>query len=198
MNLDEFISEYDHNGMVLLFFGKRKLPLKEAVKIRELGILLASKTKHITFRTGHALGADDAFGVGVAEVDIDRIQLILPNNGHRSRYRIGYTFRSIDDLIMVNEDKVIYWAKKHETTRKLVDRYLEGKRDRTTPKVAPIIRDAVMVVGHENIAPTNVAVYWDDPNKPEEGGTGYTISILDKNNIVAFGQHVWGGWLSVS
>ena len=77
----------------------------------------------------------------------------------------------------------------------MVDRYVAGFRDRTTPKVTPIIRDAVMVVGHEDILPANVALYWDDPNNPNQGGTGFTLQIVRENNIASFGQDVWEGWL---
>jgi hypothetical protein len=195
MTLDEFIEMYDRPGVVLLFFGKRNIPLREAVKVRKLAILLASKTQQMVFRSGHAKGTDEAFEVGVAEVDIDRIELILPNSGHRKKERQGYNFRSLDDLILVNEDHVILWAKKHSISVNLVNRYVEGIRDRLTHKVAPIIRDAVMVIGHENIVPTTIALYWDDPNNSEDGGTGFTIRILKENKIASYGQDVWEEWL---
>jgi hypothetical protein len=108
MTLVEFIELYDRPGVVVLFFGKRNIPLTEAVRVHKLGKLLVSKTQHILFRSGNAKGADEAFINGVAEVD--RVQLVIPWNGHRKSEREGYQFYSLDDLTILNEDRAAYTA----------------------------------------------------------------------------------------
>lgn len=193
MTLDEFIEQYDRPGVVLLFFGKRKIQFAEAVRVHNLGKLLVSKTQHILFRSGNAEGADETFINGVAEVD--RVQLIIPWNGHRKKARAGYLFHSLDDLTILNEDRAAYTAFTNQRNARLVTRYFEGYRDRTRSISAPIIRDAVMVVGHGDIPPATVALFWDDLSDPETGGTGATLGFLRFNEIAAFNQEVWREWL---
>jgi hypothetical protein len=193
MTLDEFIELYDRPGVVLLFFGKRELPLDEAVRVHNLGKLLISKTQHILFRSGNAQGADEKFINGVA--DVDRVQLIIPWNGHRATARVGYHFYSLDDLTILNEDRAAYTAFTNQPNIRLVTRYIQGYRDRTRSTSAPIIRDAVMVVGHGDIPPATVALYWDDLSEPETGGTGVTLGFLRFNEIAAFNQEEWGSWV---
>ena len=193
MTLDEFIELYDRPGVVVLFFGKRKILLPEAVHVHKLGKLLVSKTQHILFRSGNAKGADEAFINGVAEVD--RVQLVIPWNGHRKSEREGYQFYSLDDLTILNEDRAAYTAFTNQRNARLVTRYIEGYRDRTRSISAPIIRDAVMVVGHGEIPPATVALYWDDLSEPETGGTGVTLGFLRINEIAAINQEVWLEWL---
>ena len=194
MTLEEFIKLYNTNNAIILLEGKREVLLEDREKLKKLGNLLASNMPLANFRSGNAPGADELFSEGVISVDSSRFHVIIPDNKHRQRSRIGIQYHSLDDFQLTNEMPIIYEARQHSATSHLIDRYLAGHRDRTTPKIAPIIRDAVKVIGHGKIPRATVALFYDDLSKPEEGGTGFTMKTCRNNGVPLFDQRVWFKW----
>lgn len=144
MDFELFIRTYNAHDVVILLEGKRNVQDEDKEKLVQLGKLLATHMPLAHFRSGNAPGADELFAQGVVEVDASRFHLILPDAKHRQRSRVGLTYFSLDDIQLTNEDQVVYEARKYKSMGRLVDRYLEGHRDRTTPKITPIDRKSVV------------------------------------------------------
>ncbi|MEY4604195.1 MAG: hypothetical protein RIT43_1487 [Bacteroidota bacterium] len=195
MHLEEFIKKFDHPGCVILLVGKRKVKPTDQETLVQLGELLARKTTYMTFRSGNAPGADELFCSGVGMIDPARVLMVIPEETHRKKHRKDYTFVSLDEFNILKEDPVVYAAKKHKT-KGLIDYYLAGNRGGYTSKVTPILRDAVKVLGHQHLSPATAAVVYIDPEKPNEGGTAFTIGVCRDNGVPVFDQQVWIQWLS--
>jgi hypothetical protein len=195
MRLEEFIEIYNRKEVVVLLEGKREVKRGDEDKIRLLGRILASKMDKVTFRSGNAKGSDELFAEGVMQVDPTRMHVIIPDSDHRKKSRKGLVSFSLDDLPLMNEDPAVYESRKYKPTEKLIDRYLEGKRDRTTPKITPIIRDAIKVVGFGNIPPATVGLFYVHTEDPDSGGTGFTKSVCERNGVPVLDQRSWFDWI---
>ncbi len=195
MELEQFISLYNQEKTIVLLEGKRQVLDSDRLKLIRLGSLLSTRMPLAHFRSGNAPGSDDLFKEGVIAISPARFHVIVPNSGHGKRRREGITSYSLDEMQLTDEDPVIYEARKYEKTKNLVGRYLSGVRDKTTHYVSPIIRDAVKVIGHGEIPPATVALFYDDLSNPEEGGTGFTMKTCRSNGIPLFNQVVWMNWL---
>jgi hypothetical protein len=195
MTLEEFIENHNVEGAVVLLVGKREVKAEDQNKLRSLGKLLAERMDKVQFRSGNAKGADELFAQGVALIDPSRMHVVIPDSGHRKKARKGLESYSLDDMSLVQEDRAVYESKKHSTMENLVDRYVAGKRDRATPMITPIIRDAVKVVGHNQLAPSRVGIFYIDILDPESGGTGFTRNACLRNNVPVFDQRCWFEWL---
>jgi len=196
MTLDQFISEYDFAGSIVLLEGKRNVPDKEKNKLIALGQLLAKRTENILFRSGNASGADFYFTQGVSEIYPERIQLITPYTGHRKRFNKAYHSISLDEVNLSKEPEVVYYSKQNKKTEKLVDRYVAGDKDRYSIKAAYILRDTVKVIGADKISPASFAIFYDDIQNPGTGGTGHTMNICKENGVCFVDQTVWFNWIN--
>ena len=58
MTLKEFIKHFDKEDSIVLLEGKRIVLENDADLLIQLGKTLASKTEHITFRSGNADSSD--------------------------------------------------------------------------------------------------------------------------------------------
>ncbi len=196
MKLEDFIEQFDNKNSIVLLEGKRNVLPEDQEKLYALGKLLAEKTSNMIFRSGNASGSDQFFSDGVASVDKLRLQVITPYSGHRSRYnRANETF-NLDTIDIANEPNVIYHTKSNKKIKNLVDRYVEGKRDRFTQKAAYLIRDTIKVVGTSEIKPATFGIFYDDIENPETGGTGHTMKVCRENNIPLINQSVWFNWVN--
>lgn len=196
MTLEEFIEQYDAPGAIVLLEGKRKVLKADQPKLEELGRMLVERTSLVRFRSGNAAGADEYFSKGVAEVNPNRLEVITPYAGHRQGPSLaGYTI-PLDKIDLVNEPEVIYQTANNRRNEQLVDRYVEGNRDRNTIKAAYLIRDTVKVIGTREIPPATFGIFYDDLDKPEQGGTGHTMKVCRNNNVPLIDQRVWFHWLS--
>lgn len=195
MQLENFISEFNKEGVIVLLEGKRKVLPEDEQKLEILSRMLAGRMPLAHFRSGNAGGADELFARGVTAIDSERFHVIIPDSNHRKRQREGITSYSLDDMQLTGEDRVIYESRKHQKTEKLLDRYLSGVRDKTTHYITPIIRDAVKVIGYGAIPPATVALFYDDLSDPENGGTGFTMKTCRDNGVPFFDQRVWFEWL---
>jgi hypothetical protein len=196
MTLKQFIKKYDFEGSVVLLEGKRTVTESDIEKLISLGKLLASKTKHILFRSGNASGADYYFSCGVASVNPKRLQSIIPYRNHRQRENNAYYTISLDEINIVNEPDVIYQSKFNKKTENLIDNYVSGNVNRFTIKSAYILRDTVKVIGTTNINPADFGIFYDDLANPMSGGTGHTMKICTHNSIPFINQSVWFNWLN--
>lgn len=195
MKLEEFLKKYDHPGSIVLLEGKRKVKPEDKDNLVELGALLAKKTLHARFRSGNANGADLYFSKGVASVDPNRLEVITPYSGHRSKTNLAATTYSLDKINLAAETDVIYQSKKNKKTSNLVDRYVSGLRDRNSIRAAYILRDTIKVLGSAEIRPATLGIFYDDLEDPRSGGTGHTMKVCEEIGIQVIDQEYWSTWL---
>ena len=195
MTFPEFIKTYDHKDSVILLEGKRKVLEEDKQKLVSLGKLLASKSRHMKFRSGNADGADYLFSMGVAAVDKDRLEIIAPYKGHRKNYRISDNLVSIDEINLSAEPEVIYHSKTNVKSERLIDQYLKGNKKGFAIKGAYLIRDTIKVIGSSEIQAAGFAIFYEDLRKPLSGGTGHTMNVCRQNKIPFIVQSVWFEWL---
>jgi hypothetical protein len=195
LSLSDFIENYDFEGSVVLLEGKRNVLKIDQPKLKALGALLAQKTRFMKFRSGNSEGADDFFSEGVAAVNIERLEVIVPYTGHRKKNNRAYDTFSLDDIHLAGESDIIYYSKNNKKTEKLIDQFVAGEKNKFTIKAAYIIRDTIKVLGSEKIRPASFGVFYDDLKSPIQGGTGHTIDVCIKNKIPTVNQTTWFNWL---
>ena len=195
MTLQQFIKQYDKPGAVVLLEGKRKVAEEDKPKLVELGRHLATETTHMIFRSGNASGSDAFFSEGVVSVDHKRLEVITPYDGHRKKTNKAFKTISLDEVNLDGEESIIEYSKENKKTKNLVDKYLEGSRNRFTIKASYIIRDTIKAIGTKDIPPTTFGIFYDDLCDPMAGGTGHTMNICKLNNIPFINQEEWFGWL---
>lgn len=197
MDLSGFIETYDHKGVVILLLGKRKVIVEDSDKLVQFAQKLTKMTKHITFRSGNASGADELFKLGVSSVDSQRIELVTPYKGHRNKSSSEYNIISLDSIDLISEPDIIYYSKLNKKNIRIIDRYLDCYKDKFAMKGAYLLRDTLMVVGAKrlNIPKANFAIFYDDLLKPNSGGTGHTMNVCDSLKISFINQKVWMKWI---
>jgi len=195
MDLRQFIETYDYPGAILLFGGKRDVRDGDQEMIISLGRLLGSTAKHMLFRSGNALGADELFSKGIVEHAPARLQVVVPFTGHRARKNVAYDTISLDQLNIASETEVAYQSLTNHKTKYIVNEYLKGKRDNLAMKGSYIIRDTVMVIGAHGVPRAHCALFYDDLQNPRTGGTGHTMNVCETNGIPFLDQRIWLNWL---
>ncbi|WP_031386440.1 hypothetical protein [Desulfonatronum thiodismutans] len=182
------------DGVVLLE-GRRAILECDAVHAESLGRMLAARFPRLRFRTGNALGADEAFSKGVVSVDATRLQVVLPYAGHRSgARRPSVVYASLDALPDSWEEKLA--AKTIAASGKY--RSLIGYRNRSAAmaaKAAYLMRDTLKAVGWRGEFPRPIcACFYVDAHDPEAGGTGHTIRACRREGVPVVFQAAWRKW----
>lgn len=195
MQLEEFLAQYDREGMVVLLEGKREVAEQDREKLIALGRLLTEKTVYTLFRSGNAPGADELFSEGVSSVDARRLQVITPYKSHRKKANKAYSTYSLDEMDLVSEPEVIYQSKANKKNVKLIDAYVAGDKNTLSVKAAYLIRDTVKVLGTRTLPGASFGIFYDDLENPLQGGTGHTIQVCRENNIEAIDQREWFSWI---
>jgi NADH dehydrogenase/NADH:ubiquinone oxidoreductase subunit G len=197
MSLEEFIAQFDKENAIVLLEGKRAVLPQDEAKLVALGTLLASKTKHMLFRSGNAAGSDQLFSDGVTAIDHKRLQVITPYTGHRKKTNNAYDTISLQDLNMIEESELVMQSKSNKKMEQLIDQYAEGNVNQASIKAAYIIRDTAKVIGANNIPAASFGIFYDDLLKPRSGGTGHTMNICILNDIPYVDQQTWFKWLAI-
>ena len=195
MTLKQFLKKYDKKNSIVLLEGKRNVKEEDVEKLILLGKTLASLSKRMIFRSGNAEGSDYYFSQGVCQVDESRLQVITPYTDHRKKANLASKTYSLDSISFVKEPEIIFQTKRNKKMEKLIDQYVEGKRDKFSIKAAYLIRDTIKAIGTDEIPPTTVGLFYDDLDQPLSGGTGHTIQVCIQNNIPVFDQREWFKWI---
>ena len=77
----------------------------------------------------------------------------------------------------------------------MIDRYVDGHRDKIAMKAAYLLRDTAKVVGVGDADKATAGIFYDDLENPRSGGTGHTIKVCEDLNVPVFDQRVWMKWL---
>lgn len=195
MTLDHFIDQYDFEGSVILLEGKRTVPEIDQHKLKALGQMLAKKLKLATFRSGNANGADLYFSQGVAAVNSQKLEVVIPFDGHRSKSNLAGKTLSLDDIDLLAYPGIVELSALNKKTANLLKRFLVGERNRFTDKVAFIIRDTIKVVGVVDYPPISFGIFYDNLSAPKSGGTGHTMEVCNHCNVPYIDQTIWEKWL---
>lgn len=195
MTLNDFLSEFDKQGSVVLLEGKRNVAEEDIPKLTALGTLLAERSSFIKFRSGNATGSDEYFSMGVAAVNPDKLESVTPYAGHRKTKVLTKNIIALDDLNMQDETELITQSCANKKMAEQVKQYANGNITKISIKAAYIIRDTLKVIGASGISPASFGIFYDDLEKPISGGTGHTIKTCRKNNIQEINQTVWFNWL---
>jgi hypothetical protein len=124
--------------------------------------------------------------------DTSRLTLFIPFDSH-AKPKQDLKILSLDQLDLLNEPQIITAARTNPKTAHHVDPYLNGKRDRFTMKISYIFRDVWMVLGSKSL-PVPIAdavLYYDDLTNPLDGGTGFTVKLAIRNQIMCRNQRHW-------
>lgn len=196
MTFTEFFSKYNVENSIILLEGKRNVVESDKEKLIQFGMFLALNLPKAKFRSGNAAGADFYFSKGVLEVAPERLQVITPYDSHRQKENNAYETISLDQIDLLKEPEVIYQSKNNKKTKSLIDKYVNGTRDRFAIKAAYIIRDTVNVTGtNSGIPPVNFAFFYDDELNPKTGGTGHTMEVCEINKVPYLTQSAWSKWI---
>ncbi|MFP4090839.1 MAG: hypothetical protein ACLFUB_16240 [Cyclobacteriaceae bacterium] len=201
MTYAEFTRQIKNIGKeaVILLIGKRKVVPADQESLIRMGERLALDFTDCIFRSGNAPGSDQLFTEGVARHAADRLQFVLPYEGHRKDERNAESnYYALDPEQMAEEDPVPYTTmQQHEKSRRLIPRYLAGHRSRQAMKAPYLLRDTLMVIGEETMGlrKADFTLYYDDLDKPMQGGTGLTVKICRSEGVPALDQRCWLKWL---
>lgn len=180
---------------VILLEGTRKLPETDAPKLTALAQQLASGFPNMIFRTGNATGSDEAFAQGVAAVDVQRLQYVLPHPSMgKKRLIAAAPCISLVDLPQQELDFLI--AKTLEATpnyKYLIDCYQKGIKNRHAESAKLLIRDVLKVYGSASLGfpPADAAIFYVNFENPKGGGTGHTVRACVQRQIPFFTQLQW-------
>ena len=196
LDLDTFLETYDIAGSIVLLAGSRNVAPMDQQKLRDLGKLLAKRSKQIVFRSGNADGADSFFIHGVGEVDPSRIEIIVPDPKHRPKNRVAYASFSLDQVDLLQEPNLVEQAKRTTGARYGIERYLGGETSGGKIVSAKyILRSTLMVTGSQQLNPANFAIFYIDFSSDKLGGTGHTIKVCEQMNVEHIDQCTWFSWL---
>jgi hypothetical protein len=180
---------------IILLEGTRKLMDGDAPKLTALAQQLAAQYPNTIFRTGNAIGSDEAFAKGVAMVDFTRLEYVLPSQGMGKKRLIpNARVISLEDLSKEELNHLV--EKTLEATpnyQYLVDCYLKGIKNRHAESAKLLIRDVLKVYGSEanGFLPATAAIFYVNFENPRGGGTGHTVRACVQRQIPFFTQMQW-------
>ena len=186
----------DTDRPVLLLEGTRNLPDHHRQTLISMGQRLAHVSPNVTFRSGNAPGADEAFALGVAAFPGSRLELILPTPGMgRARRPNAAVCTSLHDLPTA-ERHLLAEASTRATPecRRLFDLFLNGPTSNPAySKSLYLARDALKVLGSAalGLPPATAALFYIDPSHPTGGGTGHTIRLCQQHQVHVLTQEQW-------
>lgn len=197
MTFDDFAALVSARDCTVLVEGTRKVPSREVQRLSRLASGLARTFPRVRFRTGNAVGADQAFASGIAEVDASRLEYVAPYANHRTRDR--YPGASAIALNAVSPEALHELA--HVTgaasprVKDLALRYVEGRvPPRQASSAQLLLRDTLKVMGGDRLARPVAGIFYVNPESPDGGGTGHTIRVCRSAGIPALTQNEWQHW----
>ena len=198
MNFQTFKDQLPISTSRIFLGGKRNVPEQDKVKLTHLGVLLATELPHVIFRSGNAEGSDALFSEGVCRADPSRFEAILPYENHRKKNLNPYSQTySMDQVDLAADDDLVYYTKSNKANSNLVNRYMDGHKDRNGMKAAYLFRDTMAIIGSKSLPldPVSFAFFYIDPSDPLGGGTGHTMKVCQENNIPFLTQEIWMSWV---
>ena len=195
MTFQEFKQQYDIEDAVILFAGIQEPSEVDLDLVERLGQLMANSTEHAIFRSACNNPSEEAFCKEVAEVDSDFLEVITPYTGFREGQLPTHNIVSLDDLDIVDNDKLIYQAQQHQKFGPFVTQIISGNRHRGNMGAAFTLRDMALLMGAEEFPKATVVLTLNDTLRPDRGAIGFLHQRCDALQIPVFDQRVWGKFL---
>jgi len=187
---------------VLLLEGARQVKAGDEQVLSDLAALLARRWPNVVFRSGNAKGSDTLFARGVESVDAARMEYVLPYErmGGTRLARDGVV-KSLGQLSKAAETAIAkYTVAATPEYERIVQYYFEhGRKSRLGAKAVYLMRDALKVVGSEELGihPATAALFYVNEADPLSGGTGHTIRVCLEQSVPVVVQEVWRGWIKI-
>lgn len=184
---------------VILLEGTRKISEKDYQKLIMFGSFIAEQIPDCMFRSGNAIGSDDAFATGVRKVADDRIQLVLPtSDSGKTRLKPQDYKVALEEISFAEEQQIIYESNKATPKNKsLFDAYKNKQEGRMLQKSLYLLRDTMKVIGskEKRLDRITAGLFYVNEGDPESGGTGHTVRVCRQNNIPILTQEIWMNWI---
>lgn len=173
------------NSLILLE-GTRNVSASRRPYLQDFARQLAANSPNTTFRSGGALGSDEALSLGVSSLPDTKLQLVLPETGYR-KTKLTFPCQKFGlDQISPQELEILV-----EAATAASPKHRHGfKRYPVLPprpkiSIALLLRDALKVIGAPsiNLAPATFAYFNLNPDNPRSGGTQHTILICEACGI---------------
>lgn len=198
MNYEAFLSLVsDHPQAVILLEGTRQLPEADKPHLTAFARQLAVVCPQARFRTGNASGSDEAFAMGIVEVDAERLEYVLPHKTMReqSRHKTSPSV-SLDEVSNAVELQLaVETVKVSPKYRGLIER--RQKNYQFKLKADYLIRDTLKVSGlvEASFQPAQIGFFYVNTLNPGKGGTGHTIRVCEGRQVPVVTQETWMKWL---
>jgi len=193
---DTIISINNTKHAVVLLEGTRKLSAKDTPKLIRLSEQLTTACPKATFRTGNASGTDEAFAQGVANINPNQLEYVIPYRTMRqSKLLPGARVLSLQDLPETERHTLkTETVKSYPKIEKIIDHYFEtSSKSRISFKALYLLRDTLKVIGSKGLGlyPATLGLFYVNSEKPLSGGTGHTIRVCEQNGVNVLNQLEW-------
>jgi hypothetical protein len=197
MTYDDFVTLVTASASpVILLEGMRDLPPHHAPILTRFATHLAKNFPNARFRTGNAIGSDEAFARGVAMVDPARLEYVLPYSSHRSSYRPSQaTSIALDDTSTARIEEVVNTTVRVSPQyQRFAVNYFKRQTPRQKAIAQLILRDTLKVSGNDKLATPVAGIFYVNPTDPNRGGTGHTVRVCRTAKIPVIIQSEWMQW----
>lgn len=164
-----------------------------APRVEEFAAQLAERFPTAIFRSGNAPGSDQAFARGIANVDVSRLEIVVPYTRHRMAERPnGVRALSLDDIADDGDLSRLTLLASPIYQKLFSARSINA----SAAKVKYLLRDTLKITGDDGagFAPANVGLFWINPLKPKTGGTAHTIRVCEQVGLPLWTQEKWQNW----
>ncbi|MDB4438056.1 hypothetical protein N9195_00545 [bacterium] len=170
----------------VLLEGTRKITKARGGQLHQFAAELAKNNEFSIYRSGGALGSDEAFSLGIATTPHSQLELVLPSTSYRKTKIIFPCAKFGLDQVSEGELRALVEAASEATPK-----YKSGFHSfpnlppRPKASIALLLRDALKVIGAPSIglAPASYAYFNLNPETPHSGGTGHTIKICEARRV---------------
>lgn len=178
---------------VILLEGTRAVEAETGARLTDFAARLATRFPQAIFRSGNADGADSYFARGVASIGASRLELVVPQSGHRRANRPqGAAIFSLGDL--ENDEELVAQTLAASPTYEFL------AQNRAMPKFgakfAYLLRDTLKVAGNAELGlvPATIGLFFVNQEKPKSGGTAHTIRVCQAAGVAVVEQGEWLEW----
>jgi len=185
---------------VLLLEGTRKVASSDEDALTNLAVTFAERLPNVVFRSGNATGSDVLFSRGIEKVDPERMEYVLPyERMGASRIAKEGVVRNLGQLSKVAETSIArFTVEATPEYRRIVEYYRKnGRKSRLGAKAVYLMRDALKVVGSEELglSRATAGLFYVNDDDPLGGGTGHTIRVCLNQRVPVVSQGVWRHWI---
>lgn len=201
MKFSEFVAHMKAlKTPVVLLHGIRKLPREQKEVLCEAAAMMAGRLPTATFRTGNAPGAETAFQEGLAAIEPQRLQYLLPYDGYGNRkIPAGAATVCLDEIPeAVLAELAAQTLKASPKSRGPLDLYLRVRRhNQQTARTIHLLLDTLKVVGSGllSLPAASVAIFCVPGDRPLSGRIGHTLRVCLQNSVPVVDQSLWMPWL---